>query len=111
MIQAEAHRLGKSPSVDEQLKLHRKRQRLQAQLDTFASHRQTLFGADIEGGAQIIQPPMIEEWEPEDSNSDDNNNDGNHPIIDLDSSAILPEFQILSLPFSQQITPNSSQAL
>ena len=54
---------------------------------------------------------MIEEWEPEDFNSDDNNNDGNHPIINLDSSAILLKFQILLLSSSQQITPNLSQAL
>lgn len=78
---------------------------------------------DTEDTGQQAQPPRAEDWEGEedgDEESDDVRSEpedapdrgDNHirPILDPDSSAILPEFQILPLPSSQQLRLTTSQA-
>lgn len=103
MLQAEVRKIGKNPSVEDSLRLHEKRQRLQARIDSFEERGETVLLDSYEDTEEQLVPAEIGVWDNMPQSGDEEADEEA-----LDGEEIPSEKQIIPLPSTRKITANSS---
>ena len=116
-LQAHLRKLGKSPSVEDQLKVYERRHRLQTRIDAFVEQAETYLPTSANDPTHRPKTYTSRPWDDEDdppdvtSNHADTDDTPPQTLLESESDATYPEIQLLPLPSSKKITGNSTNAL